>query len=82
MKRIGGMGEGSSFLSKIRCIVGTAVYQFALRVAKSFQNSDAEKRAGMMTDPRLIKGVRNPASRPCTWNSGITRSVRSEEVSW
>ena len=80
MKRIGGIGDGSLFLSKIWWIVGTAVNQFALRLTKSRQNSDAEKRAGTMTDPQLINGARKPASSPWTWNSGITRSVRSEDV--
>ncbi len=60
----------------------TAVYQLALRRMKLSQNSEAEKRTGTMTDPQEKMGARNPASKPWTWKSGMTRRVRSCEVSW
>lgn len=77
-----GRGDGKGDLSRIWWIVGTAEYQFALWVVKSFQNSDAEKRAGTITEPPEESGPRNAARRPWTWKSGITRYVRSEGVSW
>lgn len=62
-------------------MVGTAVYQLALWVMKLSQNSDAENLVGTMTEPPENRGARNPARSPCTWKSGITKSVRSSGVS-
>ena len=62
-------------------MVGTAVYQLALCVMKFSQKSCAENLGGTMTDPPDRRGARKPASRPWTWNSGITRRVRSSGVS-
>ncbi len=81
MKRILGICEGSGFLSKIRWIVGTAVYQLALYVIKLSQNSEAENFIGIITEPPENRGARRPASNPCTWKRGMTKSVRSSDVS-
>lgn len=62
-------------------MVGTAVYQLALWVMKLSQNSEAENLRGIMTDPPEKRGDRKPASSPCTWKRGITKSVRSSGVS-
>ena len=40
---------------------------------KSGQNSEAENFAGTITDPDAYNGARNAASKPWTWNKGITR---------
>ena len=61
-------------------MVGTAVYQFALYWTKSFQNSEAENLGGTTADPPAARGARKPASRPWTWNRGITSIVRSCSV--
>lgn len=81
MNLILGLVVGGGFLSRIWWIVGTAVYQFALCVIKSSQNSDAENLSGTITDPPDNKGARNPASRPWTWKRGMTSMVRSSGVS-
>ncbi|RKF60241.1 hypothetical protein OnM2_052035, partial [Erysiphe neolycopersici] len=72
MKRMMGIGSGRVFLRRIWCMVGTAVYQLALKASKSIQNSEAENLGGMIIDPPDPIGARKPARRPWTWNSGMT----------
>jgi len=44
--------------------IHTAVYQLALYLIKSFQNSEAENLGGTMTVPPDLSGARKPARRP------------------
>jgi len=62
-----GIGFGRGDLRRIWWIVGTAVYQFASCVVKSFQNVDAENTGGTMTVPPDARGARKPARSPWTW---------------
>ena len=62
-------------------MVGTAVYQLALYLMKFSQKSDAENLSGTITEPPDRRGARKPASRPWTWNKGMTSNVRSLGVS-
>ena len=55
---------GGGLLSKIWWMVGTAVYQFALCMMKSSQNSEAENLEGTMTEPPDNNGARKPARSP------------------
>ena len=64
MNLILGLVEGGGFFSRIWWIVGTAVYQLALCVMKSSQNSEAENLRGTTTEPPEYKGARKPARRP------------------
>ena len=81
MNRILGLVVGGGFLRRIWWIVGTAVYQLALYVTKSSQNSEAENLRGTMTEPPDNSGARKPASNPWTWNRGMTSIVLSAGVS-
>src|SRR5436190_16315240 len=58
-----------------------AVYHVALYLWNSGQKVVALNFGGMITVPPEWRGARNPASRPWTWNSGITRYDRSDSVS-
>jgi hypothetical protein len=49
------------------------VYQVALYLVNSGQYVVALNLGGMITVPPDFRGARNPARRPWTWNSGITR---------
>src|SRR5690242_200985 len=77
MKRISGLGLGGGFLRRIWWIVGTAVYQLALWLMKSVQNSEAENLLGTTMEPPVKRGARRPQRRPWTWNRGMTSMVRS-----
>jgi len=62
----------------MRCRTGEdrerpAVYHVALYLVNSGQNVEALNLGGMMTVPPECNGARKPASRPWTWNSGMTR---------
>ena len=58
-----------------------AVYHVALYFWNSGQNVFALNFGGIMTVPPECNGARNPARRPWTWNSGITKYDRSDIVS-
>jgi hypothetical protein len=58
-----------------------AVYHVALYLLNSGQKVVALNLEGMMTVPPDLSGARNPARRPWTWKSGMTRYDRSLEVS-
>jgi hypothetical protein len=49
------------------------VYHVALYLMNSGQNVVALNLGGMMTVPPDLNGARNPASKPWTWNNGMTR---------
>ncbi len=57
-------------------MVGVAVYQLALYLAKSAQNVGA-RRGGTMTALPARSVDRKDAIRPCTWKRGIISIVRS-----
>ena len=76
MNRIGGICAGCGKESRIWCMVGVAVYQLALYVAKSAQNVGA-RRGGTMTALPARSVDRKDAIRPCTWKRGIISIVRS-----
>lgn len=57
------------------------MYQLALCVMKFSQNSEAENFVVTITEPPENRGARKPASKPCTWKRGMTKSVRSSDVS-
>ena len=77
-----GSGLGLGDLSRIWWMVGTAVYQFALWVVNCFQKLPALNAPGTTTEPPEASGARKPASKPWTWNSGMTSIVRSALESW
>ena len=61
-------------------MVGTAVYQVAPCRATSSQNVDGRNR-GSTTVPPADSVASTVATRPCTWNSGMTHIVTSSPVS-
>ena len=61
-------------------MVGTAVYQVAPCRAVSSQNVDGRNR-GSTTVPPVDSVASTVATRPCTWNSGMTHVVTSSPCS-
>ena len=49
------------------------MYHVALYLVNSGQKVAALNLGGMMTVPPDCRGASNPARRPWTWNSGMTR---------
>ena len=76
MNLTGGICAGCLKESKIWCIVGVAVYQLALCVAKSVQKLGA-RRGGIMIALPARSVDKKDAIRPCTWKRGIISIVRS-----
>lgn len=57
---------------------GPAVYHVALYLMNSGQNVVVLNLGGIITVPPEWRGERKPASKPCTWNNGMTRYDRSD----
>ena len=76
MNRTGGICAGGVNESRIWCIVGVAVYQLALYVAKSAQKLGA-RRGGTITALPAARVDRKDAIRPWTWKRGMMSIVRS-----
>src|SRR5436305_5849576 len=62
-------------------MVGTAEYQVAPCALASGQKPSGLKRPGTTTVPPERKVDSVEATSPCTWNSGITHSETSADVS-
>jgi hypothetical protein len=75
-----GAGRSTARGSSAAWMVGTAVYQVAPWVATSAQNVDG-RNLGTITVPPVDNVASTAATRPWTWNSGITHIVASSALS-
>ena len=72
---------GSTRASSSWWIVGTAEYQVAPCSCATRQNDSGLNLPGTTTVPPVASVASVEATRPCTWNSGITHSDTSSGVS-
>src|SRR5215470_3289133 len=71
-----GAGRSAARASKAAWMVGTAVYQLAPCRATSAQNADG-RNLKMTNTPPVDYVASTAATRPWTWNNGITHIVTS-----